>query len=242
MLRRKVDRGLAKYRRGVAEAVLCKYRGLLSAKSPEKITPKAQVALATTKTSQLRSSRTSHRSTRPGNEVAGRLRIQIRNYVIFCARGTLNSSIVDRSPADAHPSRLTHNHTYLLAAHSPLLPAALPSHPRREALGSARAPCAVQLHPTRDQRRSTRRLADTPYGIVEVSERPAAAEVAPGGFRCSARAGRTPAMISRACCAFVPLITPTCVPRRAQAVYRRARAADIARWPCAPRATARRGK
>ena len=28
-------------------------------------------------------------------------------------------------------------------------------------------------------------------------------EVAPGGFRCSARAGRTPAMISRACCAFV---------------------------------------
>ena len=82
-LRRKVDRGLAKYRRGVAEAVLCKYRGLLSAKSPEKITPKAQVALATTKTSQLRSSRTSHRSTRPGNEVAGSLRIQIRNYVIF---------------------------------------------------------------------------------------------------------------------------------------------------------------
>ena len=113
----------------------------------------------------------------------------------------------------------THNHTYLLAAHSPLLPAALPSHPRREALGSARAPCAVQLHPTRDQRRSTRRLADTPYGIVEVSERPAAAEVAPGGFRCSARAGRTPAMISRACCAFVPLITPNCVPRRAQAVW-----------------------
>ena len=83
LLRRKVDRGLAKYRRGVAEAVLCKYRGLLSAKSPEKITPKAQVALATTKTSQLRSSRTSHRSTRPGNEVAGSLRIQIRNYVIF---------------------------------------------------------------------------------------------------------------------------------------------------------------
>ena len=28
-------------------------------------------------------------------------------------------------------------------------------------------------------------------------------EVAPGGFRCSARAGRTLAMISRACCAFV---------------------------------------
>ena len=82
-LRRKVGRGLAKYRRGVAEAVLCKYRGLLFAKSPEKITPKAQVALATTKTSQLRSSRTSHRSTRTGNEVAGRLRIQIRNYVIF---------------------------------------------------------------------------------------------------------------------------------------------------------------
>ena len=103
--RRKVDRGPAKYRRGVAEAVLCKYRGLLSAKSPEKITPKAQVALATTKTSQLRSSRTSHRSTRPGNEVAGSLRIQIRNYVIFCARGTLNSSIVDRTVLDAHPSR-----------------------------------------------------------------------------------------------------------------------------------------
>ena len=77
---------------------------------------------------------------------------------------------------------------------------------------------------------------------VEVSERPAAAEVAHGGFRCSARAGRTPAMISRACCAFVPLMTPTCVPWRAQAVYRRARAADIARWRCAPRATARRGK
>ena len=77
---------------------------------------------------------------------------------------------------------------------------------------------------------------------VEVSERPAAAEAAPGGFRCSARAGRTPAMISRACCAFVPLMTPTCVPWRAQAVYRRARAADIARWRCAPRATARRGK
>ena len=77
---------------------------------------------------------------------------------------------------------------------------------------------------------------------VEVSKRPAAAEAAPGGFRCSARAGRPPAMISRACCAFVPLMTPTCVPWRAQAVYRRARAADIARWRCAPRATARRGK
>ena len=47
------------------------------------ITPEAQVALATTKTSQLQSSRTSHRSTRNCNEVAGRLRIQIRNYVIF---------------------------------------------------------------------------------------------------------------------------------------------------------------
>ena len=77
---------------------------------------------------------------------------------------------------------------------------------------------------------------------VQVSERPAAAEVAPGGSRCSARAGQTPAMISRACCAFVPLMTATCVPRRAQVAYRRARAADIARWPCAPRATARRGK
>ena len=51
---------------------------------------------------------------------------------------------------------------------------------------------------------------------AEVSERPAAAEVAPGGFRCSARAGQTPAIISRACCAFVPLMTATCVPRRAQ--------------------------
>ena len=54
---------------------------------------------------------------------------------------------------------------------------------------------------------------------AEVSERPAAAEVAPGGFRCSARAGHTPAIISRACCAFVPLITATCVPRRAQAAF-----------------------
>ena len=77
---------------------------------------------------------------------------------------------------------------------------------------------------------------------VKVIERAAAAEVDPGGFRCSARAGRTPPIISRACCAFVPLITPTCVPRRAQAAYRRARVADIARWPCAPRATARRVK
>ena len=55
---------------------------------------------------------------------------------------------------------------------------------------------------------------------VQVSERPAAAEVAPGGFRCSARAGQTPAIISCACCAFVPLMTATCVPRRAQAAYR----------------------
>ena len=54
---------------------------------------------------------------------------------------------------------------------------------------------------------------------AEVSERPAAAEVAPGGFRCSARAGQTPAIISRACCAFVRLITATCVPRRAQAAF-----------------------
>ena len=77
---------------------------------------------------------------------------------------------------------------------------------------------------------------------AEVSERPAAAEVAPGGFRCSARAGQPPAIISRACCAFVPLMTATCVPRRAQAAYRRARAADIARELLAPSATARRGK
>ena len=49
-------------------------------------------------------------------------------------------------------------------------------------------------------------------------------------------------IISRACCTFVPLMTATCVPRRAQAAYRRARAADIARWPCGPRAMARRGK
>ena len=87
--KKKVGRGLAKYRRGVAEAVPCKYRGLLFAKSPEKITHKAQVALATTKISQLRSSRTSHRSTRNYNEVAGRFRIQIRSYVTlssFCDR------------------------------------------------------------------------------------------------------------------------------------------------------------
>ena len=83
LLRRKVGRGLAKYRRGVAEAVLCKHRGLLFAKSPDKVTPKAQVALTTTNTSQLRSRHTSQRSTRTSNEVAGRLRIQIRNYVIF---------------------------------------------------------------------------------------------------------------------------------------------------------------
>ena len=48
-------------------------------------------------------------------------------------------------------------------------------------------------------------------------------------------------MTPRFCRAFVPLITPTCVPRRAQAAYRRALPADIARWLCAPRATARRG-
>ena len=76
---------------------------------------------------------------------------------------------------------------------------------------------------------------------VEVNERAVAAEVPSGGFCCSARAGRTPAIISRACCAFVPLLTPTCVPRRAQSAYRRARAADFARWLCAPRATVRRG-
>ena len=102
--RKEVGRGLAKYRRGVAEAVLCKYRGLLFAKSPDEITSEAQVALATTKTSQLGSSCTSHRSTRNCNEVAGRLRIQIRNTPYSGARGTLNSSIVDPVP-DAHPSR-----------------------------------------------------------------------------------------------------------------------------------------
>ena len=98
MLRRKVDRGLAKYRRGVAEAVLCKYRGLLSAKSPEKITPKAQVALATTKTSQLRSSRTSHRSTRNGNEVAGRLRIQFVSTALPCISSEYRRNVTIRPP------------------------------------------------------------------------------------------------------------------------------------------------
>ena len=104
-VRRKVGRGLAKYRRGVAEAVLCKYRGLLFAKSPDKITPKAQVALATTKTSQLRSSRTSHRSTRNCNEVAGRLRIQIRNYVIFWYTWQFSTALLSIAVPDAHPSR-----------------------------------------------------------------------------------------------------------------------------------------
>ena len=77
---------------------------------------------------------------------------------------------------------------------------------------------------------------------VEVNECSAAAEVPSGGFRCSARAGRTPAIISCAFGALVPLITPTCVPQRAQAAYRRARAADVARGLCAPRETAHRGK
>ena len=58
----------------------------------------AQVSLATTKTSQMQSSRTSHRSTRNCNEVAGGLRIQIRICVITSIRGTLNSSVVDLSP------------------------------------------------------------------------------------------------------------------------------------------------
>ena len=55
---------------------------------------------------------------------------------------------------------LTHNHTYLLAAHSPLLPAALLPRPRREALGSEQAAAGIQralaqLHPTRTRRSTT---------------------------------------------------------------------------------------
>jgi len=77
---------------------------------------------------------------------------------------------------------------------------------------------------------------------VEVSEPAAAVDVPPGGCRCSARAGPPPPIIACAFGALVPLMKPTWGPQRAQAAYRRARAADIARELLAPSATARRGK
>ena len=77
---------------------------------------------------------------------------------------------------------------------------------------------------------------------VEVSEPAAAVDVPPGGCRCSARAGPPPSIIACAFGALVPLMKPTWGPQRAQAAYRRARAADIARELLAPSATARRGK
>ena len=158
--RRKVGRGLAKYRRGVAEAVLCKYRGLLFAKSPDKITPEAQVALATTKTSQLRSSRTSHRSTRPGNEVAGRLRIQFVITSYSGTRGILNSSSLC-----AHPPSHTQSHLparCALAAPSSR-PATTPS-PRSS--GKRASGCR---HPART--RSTTSDTHSPFNYIRLDQR-----------------------------------------------------------------------
>ena len=61
-----------------------------------------------------------------------------------------------------------------------------------------------------------------------LNERPAVAEVPSGGFRCSARAGRTPAIISCAFGALAPLMTPTHLrASESTAAYRRARAARV---------------
>ena len=62
-----------------------------------------------------------------------------------------------------------------------------------------------------------------------------------GGSRCSARAGRTPAIIPCAFGALVPLMKPTWGRQRAQAPSRRWRPPVIARELLAPSATARRG-